>query len=123
MADERLFSRAEAEALLPRLRPLLEGIREAGDRMAAASRERGGNGGGGVAREVMALGDELRAALLEVEELGIVLRDTSTGLVDFPALRDGAPVYLCWRLGEEGVGWWHPRDTGFAGRSEIDWEA
>src|SRR5215472_14681603 len=122
MPDERLFSRPEADALLPRLRPLLEVIRDASEQIAKGTRERGlqamtgGNGGGAAARELMALGDRLREALVEVEGLGIVLRDPSTGLVDFPAHRSGRPVYLCWRLGEDSVDWWHPRDTGIAGR-------
>ena len=129
MPDERLFSRSEADALLPRLRPLLEGIRDMSAELAESSKERGllamtgGNGGGGSARELMALGDRLRDALIEVESLGVVLRDPATGLIDFPARRSGRPVFLCWRLGEDSVGWWHPRETGFAGRAAIDWDA
>jgi hypothetical protein len=126
---ERVFSRAEASALLDQLRPLLERVRELTVHLSEGSRSRslqalsGGNGGGEAAREVMATGDLIRKAMAEVEALGVVLRDPQTGLIDFPATRSGEPVYLCWRFGEETVDWWHPRDAGFAGRARIDWDA
>ena len=50
---------------------------------------------------------------------GVLLRDLQTGLVDFHALRDGRLVFLCWRLGEEAIGYWHEIDNGFAGRRPI----
>jgi hypothetical protein len=49
----------------------------------------------------------------------VVVRDPSTGLVDFPAERDGEPVYLCWRLGEDEVAHWHDRDSGFSSRQPL----
>ena len=55
----------------------------------------------------------------EIEGLGVILRDPDTGLVDFAAVREGEPIYLCWRLGEERIGYWHPRDTGFMGRLPL----
>ena len=126
---ERNFSRAEATTLLGRLRPLLAGVRELAGQLAEGSQTSSlkalshGNGGGEAAREVMATGERLRRGIAAVEALGVVLRDPASGLVDFPAQRGDDPVYLCWRLGEEDVDWWHPRDTGFAGRSRIDWDA
>ena len=54
-----------------------------------------------------------------LEEWEVVLRDLGQGLVDFPAVVDGAEAYLCWRLGEPTVAWWHPRDTGIAGRRPL----
>lgn len=50
---------------------------------------------------------------------GVLLRDLQTGLVDFHALREGRLVFLCWRLGEEAIGYWHEIDSGFAGRRPI----
>jgi len=55
----------------------------------------------------------------EVEALGVIVRDPETGLVDFAAVREGKPIYLCWRLGEDRIGFWHPRDTGFMGRQPL----
>ncbi len=54
------------------------------------------------------------------EELGILVKDLEIGLIDFPALYRGKEVYLCWRLGEADIGYWHPVDEGFAGRRTID---
>jgi hypothetical protein len=122
---ERLFSREEANLLLPLLRPLLERAREVSAVLGDRGRQRRlrsvtvGNGGGEAAREMMADGDELSRVVAEIGELGVVVRDPSTGLVDFPAERDGEPVYLCWRLGEDEVAHWHDRDSGFSGRQPL----
>jgi hypothetical protein len=122
---ERLFSREEANLLLPLLRPLLERAREVSAVLGDRARQRRlrsvtvGNGGGEAAREMMAEGDELSRVVAEIGGLGVVVRDPSTGLVDFPAERDGEPVYLCWRLGEDEVAHWHDRDSGFSGRKPL----
>jgi len=56
----------------------------------------------------------------ELEALGVQLKDFDRGLVDFPSLRDGKVVLLCWQLGEgEEVEWWHDMDAGFAGRTPL----
>ena len=127
MADEetseRLFTVEEADELLPELAAPLERIREArqvvleGGRAvadAAAS-----NGGGERGKEYW---EALRALRKDVEvvlELGVILRDPEKGLIDFPARREGHDVFLCWRLGEERVMFWHSTDTGFGGRKPL----
>lgn len=122
---ERLFTRDEANLLLPRLRPLLERAREVSAVLGDRDRQRRlrsvtvGNGGGEAAREMMAEGDELSRVVAEISRLGVVVRDPSSGLVDFPAERDGEPVFLCWRIDEDEVGHWHDRDSGFAGRQPL----
>src|SRR5262245_57904039 len=85
-----------------------------------------GNGSGYAVSE--ARSDEFAAAAAELEgwlerlaELGVQVKDAEVGLLDFPALRDGEDVLLCWRVGEEAVEWWHGLDEGFAGRKPIDW--
>jgi hypothetical protein len=55
----------------------------------------------------------------ELRRLGIELKDPQTGLIDFPARMEGRDVYLCWRLGEPEVGYWHDLQAGFAGRQKI----
>ena len=123
--DERLFSLDEANALLPTLRPLLEQLQEAQrklgdhDLMQRLRSAAAGNGGGAAARDVMATGDEFGRIAAEIESLGVVVRDPGSGLVDFPAMRDGAEVFLCWRVGEDAVGHWHDRDSGFMGRRPL----
>ena len=62
---------------------------------------------------------EMQKALDELDGLGVQLKDIDQGLVDFPSRRDGRVVYLCWRLGEETIAWWHDVDTGFAGRQPL----
>jgi hypothetical protein len=64
--------------------------------------------------------DQMQAAVLEISDLGIELRDIEKGIVDFPALVAGRPVGLCWRLGEDSIGWWHEFDKGFEARRRID---
>jgi hypothetical protein len=54
-----------------------------------------------------------------IEELGGVVKDLDRGLVDFPALRGDEEVLLCWRLGEDEIGYWHGLEEGFAGRREL----
>lgn len=63
--------------------------------------------------------DQMQAGVARIDELGIVLRDIETGLVDFPALVAGRQVWLCWRLGEPEIAWWHELESGVAGRRRI----
>lgn len=63
--------------------------------------------------------DQMQATVARIDGWGIALRDIDTGLVDFPALVSGRQVWLCWRLGEEAVGWWHGLDEGFAARRPL----
>jgi hypothetical protein len=92
--------------------PVVEGR----ERLAHAGRS---NGSPEAAASVFRAAAEIQAVLDEIAGLGVILRDLATGLCDFPALRESRPVYLCWMLGEDEVGWWHPRDTGIAGRQPF----
>ncbi len=62
----------------------------------------------------------LRDAIEQIQELGCVVKDLDTGLVDFPTLFRGAEVYLCWKLGEPAIAFWHGVEEGFRGRKAID---
>ena len=64
--------------------------------------------------------DQMQAAVLQLDGWGIQLREIETGLVDFPALVAGRPIWLCWRLGEERVEWWHEVSEGFDARRRIE---
>jgi len=55
----------------------------------------------------------------QIDAWGITLRDIGAGLVDFPALANGRPIWLCWKLGEDDIAWWHELDTGIAGRKPL----
>ena len=63
--------------------------------------------------------DRLQGFVEELKEIGAELKDPAVGLIDFPALIDGREVYLCWRLGEPEVGYWHELDAGFSGRQAL----
>jgi hypothetical protein len=71
-------------------------------------------------REVAALAAELEHFQRELAALGVEFKDYVQGLVDFPAQREGRTVYLCWRLGESAVEYWHEVDAGYAGRQPLD---
>jgi hypothetical protein len=64
--------------------------------------------------------DQMAATVARLDEWAIQLRDIETGLIDFPALVSGRQVWLCWRLGEERVEWWHELDSGFGGRQRLE---
>lgn len=121
--EHRLFTVAEADALLPEIVPLLETLREAQRVMEetheAVTAAVPGNGGGVAGTAFLDASHTASTSLARLEEIGVVVRDPSSGLIDFPAQRDGDDVFLCWRLGEERVAWWHPTDSGFAGRQPL----
>jgi len=71
-------------------------------------------------RETTALAAEVDRYVAELTALGIEMKDYAMGLVDFPSERDGRPVYLCWRLGEPSVLYWHEVDAGYSGRHPLD---
>jgi hypothetical protein len=124
----KIFSVEEANALLPTVRQLLKSIQAAHARAladreaakhAAAGAELGGGGMPGGGRYVTAL-FELASSTGELEALGVQLKDYERGLIDFPSLRDGRVILLCWQLGEgDQVEWWHNVDAGFAGRQPL----
>lgn len=70
--------------------------------------------------EVQQLAAEMQGYVQELRDLGIEVKDFQLGLVDFPAERDGRPVYLCWKLGEPTVQHWHELDTGYAHRQPLE---
>lgn len=91
-----------------------------GDRGAAALAQLDPRSGGSYpGREVARSLVECSRALAELEAVDIVLRDIDRGLIDFPAIRSGAEVYLCWLLDEDEIGYWHDPDAGFAGRRPL----
>ena len=123
MNDGREFTPEEADALIPELTRLLPVLREArqvvfraGEQVKRNARR---NGGGAPGREFWEALATLRRELERLAEAGVILRDPETGLVDFPSARDGVRVFLCWRLGEPRVAFWHGGHSGFAGRRPI----
>jgi hypothetical protein len=126
MQHSRHYSLEEASALLAEVGELLESMRSARDRLgdaearAALAAASGSNGGGQPGRTVSEGFLELRDAMMWLRQREIVLRDLDRGLVDFPSLRNGQEVYLCWVEGEAEIAFWHEPEAGFAGRRPLD---
>jgi hypothetical protein len=121
--DEPEFTLEEANELLPSLTESLIRIRESrqvilagGERIRTTAAL---NGGGSQGKEYWEALATLRKEVEALNARGIVLRDPETGLIDFPARREGRQIFLCWRLGEHQIGYWHGPDSGFAGRQPL----
>ena len=124
----KLFTLEEANALLPAVRDILRRIQSSRRRLsvhrhqaklAAEGAEQGGGGmqGGGLYAKILT---KLTDEIAELDEIGVQLKDFDRGLVDFPSLREGRVVLLCWQLGEgDQLEWWHDMDAGFAGRTPL----
>ena len=125
LADKH-FSVAEANALLPRLTQLLEAMLAARQRILDERATWGpviekadGNGGGAHGKRLYHDTDKIQTILEEINDLGCIVKDVDSGLVDFPAIQQGREVFLCWKLGELNVAYWHDIDSGFAGRQPL----
>ena len=123
---ERHYTVDEANALLPSVKPVLRRLRDAKDQLTDSelheqlSEAAPTNGGGEPGRQVGEAFLEVRRLLETLEEAGIVVRDIDRGLIDFPAIREGDEVYLCWELGEDAVEHWHDIESGYRGRRQLD---
>lgn len=124
----KIFSLEEANSLLPTVRRLLRKIKRAHTQIisqrnaAKQASDLAEHGGGGIANGLAYAAHlmEMTATVGELEALGVQLKDFSRGLIDFPSLRDGRVVLLCWQLGEgDRLEWWHDVDAGFAGRTPL----
>ena len=126
----RLFTPTEANALLPVLVPILEELRErkathdeTRRALARLTPTMRGNGHGAKAaaleRRLAQAAAALSHGVRRIAEHGVEIKDLDHGLIDFPSPRDGRVVFLCWRLGEGSIAFWHEVDAGFAGRSPL----
>jgi hypothetical protein len=122
----RLFTVEEANALLPRLEELLREIavhrnqmREKAPRLESILLSAASNGGGRVGSEYGVEAYSLYLAVERIRELGVLLKDLDTGLLDFPHERDGRVVFLCWHPPEERISYWHEIQAGYSGRQPL----
>ena len=122
----RIFTLQEANELLPILNPWLE-------QMLAARREvltlrpelepmlgkAALNGGQEHTPQLLEAFARLDAAIQAIQSQGVLVKDVNTGLLDFPSVRNGNIVFLCWQYGEPAIEYWHEIDTGFGGRQRL----
>lgn len=119
----RNYTVDSANALLPHLAPALTELRdtfhEAARIRAQIQRAARGNGWSPKRDDENRLMARVAELLDRLNDWGVELRDVSTGLVDFPAVIEGHDAFLCWRLGEPEVAYWHSPEDGFAGRRPL----
>lgn len=123
-AGERHFSREEANALLPQLIERLSRLRDsyaavAGHQALVQSVQKH-NGGDTRSTDWLGASRDVDEQIHWLDEQGIIVRDVEQGLIDFPSEHEGRPIFLCWKLGEPSVDYWHDLETGFAGRQPLD---
>lgn len=131
MDSPKLFSLEEATALLPQIRVLVYKMQaakhradEAREEFEALNASNARGNGYDMRRETLAgkIVDYMKSVRQDLEtlqEIGCELRDLEMGLIDFPSLRDGRVVNLCWKVEEDFINYWHSLDSGFADRKPL----
>jgi hypothetical protein len=131
----RIYTLRDADAIVPEISVIVQRLRDLRDEVVALRdayrvREAVLSAEGGspdddaellrLRLRTRGLVDQMQADAAWLDDRDIVLRDISTGLLDFPAEAGGQPIWLCWQLGESAVTAWHPQDQGYSGRRSID---
>jgi hypothetical protein len=127
--NPRYFTIQEARETLKTIRPLMDEIQsirrdllsKQPELWPAIERSAGNGGNPGLSRLVRDF-ERLDTLLHRILAEGVLIKDLTTGLLDFPSIKDGREVYLCWRFGEDAIRYWHEIEAGFTGRQKIDWE-
>lgn len=123
---QKHFSIEEARALLPELRGIFRDVHrrrdvvqkadaELGEELRQTGNDVGGEKVSGLLMDMLQLNVQLR----RIQEMGIQIKDFDRGLVDFPHIRDGREVFLCWELDDDDIAFWHDIDGGYAGRERL----
>jgi hypothetical protein len=113
------YDLAQANERVAELRPILAALRDDRDTIASAQRHVDSIREPEVEARVTQTVRRMESAVRQIDAWGISLRDIGTGLIDFPALVNGRPIWLCWRLGEDDIAWWHELEAGVAGRRPL----
>ena len=122
----RYFTLQEANQALTLIRPLLDEIQNIRQAILARQPEvwpvverATGNGGSPAASQMVREFERLDALVHQVQDTGALFKDINLGLLDFPALKEGREVYLCWKYGEQDIAFWHEIEAGYVGRQPI----
>jgi len=126
-SPERVFSLFEANQLIPQLQSHLSTVQQGKtvllqtrEEVRKASAKASLGGGTPVGLHYVKSLQDISSNLHAIHELGVVVKDVDLGLCDFPHVRDGRVVYLCWKLGEKEIRWWHEVTTGYKDRCPLE---
>jgi hypothetical protein len=124
---QRYYTIGEANQALAKIRPWMDEIQAIRQEILSRRPEvwpvverSAGNGGSQAASKLVREFERLDALVHQIQDSGALLKDINLGLLDFPALKDGREVYLCWKYGEDDIAFWHEIEAGYAGRQTID---
>jgi hypothetical protein len=128
--DERIFTLGEANSLVPDLEALLREVQkmrgfilQIRPEIQKARDHIAGNGGSPQGPAYLKALEYIMKRVERIQQMGVLIKDLEKGLCDFPFMLDGRMVYLCWKLGEAEIGWWHETDTGYGNRKPLDDES
>ena len=123
----RYFTLQEASQTLESIRPLMDELQEIRQAILKnqpedwpAIEKSAGNGGNRALSNMVQEFEKLDALVHQIQDTGVLIKDINLGLLDFPALKEGREVYLCWQYGEGDIAFWHEVEAGFAGRQPIE---
>jgi hypothetical protein len=127
--EERIFTLNEATSLLPQLEELLTEIKRhrkflvsIESEIKKASGHAAQSGGSPFGPSYLKTLERIIKNIEQINDMGVVVKDLDKGLCDFACMMDGRVVYLCWKLGEPEIGWWHETTAGFSGRQPLEKE-
>ena len=124
---QRYFTLQEANETLKLIRPWMDKVQAIRQKILKnqpeawpAIQKSAGNGGNRVLSKMVQDFERFDALIHQIQATDVLIKDINLGLLDFPALKDGREVYLCWQYGEGDIAFWHEVEAGYAGRQPID---
>ena len=124
---QKYFTLQEANQTLTLIRPWMEEVQSIRLKILKnqpeawpAIEKSAGNGGNRALSNMVQDFEKIDALIHQIQDTGVLIKDINLGLLDFPALKDGREVYLCWQYGEGDIAFWHEVEAGYAGRQPID---
>ena len=124
---QRYFSLQEANEALKIIRPLMDEVQAIRQKILKnqpeawpAIEKSAGNGGNRALSNMVQDFEKFDILIHRIQDTDVLIKDVNLGLLDFPALKDGREVYLCWQYGEGDIAFWHEVEAGYAGRQTIE---
>ena len=124
---QRYFSLQEANEVLKIIRPLMDEVQIIRQKILEnqpeawpAIEKSAGNGGNRALSNMVQDFEKFDTLIHRIQDTDVLIKDVNLGLLDFPALKAGREVYLCWQYGEEDIAFWHEVEAGYAGRQPIE---